>query len=201
MAPAKAQGAHYDVYLKTKRGTVRKRICVPRRDVGLAKMRAVADIQRVLREPVTVIDCVPLKVIASKRAPTIDSKRRKRPVTTTVVEFKRTRRPKARESVRITPKGKLAPLSFERELVTDAKRKPPKGPVKGSPCANPNCIKRGSCLSEWQVHTNRVHSGGGMIIRVHATTEREARLRARDKVRQMNLIGVRFTKIKAMTDE
>lgn len=209
------QGAHYDVYLRTSRGTLRKRVATSKRSTGEAKLRAVADVQRVLKEPVEVLDCVPLKVVAKKAAPVVSGSRR-RPVTTTKVEFKRTRRPKARESVRITPRGKLAPLHFERELVTDARAKvPSEKPLKrdAQACTNPNCIKRGHCghkrkpgeeRREWIIKTNRtrpVVSYGQVIgterltISAIAESEDAARKLARKGLHDAGIKGARFVSV------
>lgn len=106
---------HYDVYLRTSRGTLRRRVGITERNVKRAANTALADVQRILkRERLEVIDCVPLQMIVGSDAKVI--KRGRRPVVSRSVEFKRTRRPKARESVRLTPKGKLASVRDDEAL-------------------------------------------------------------------------------------
>jgi len=200
---------HYAVFLRTSRGTVRKDVGLTKRSVSAASRKAQLDVQRHLRELVTVSDCVPLKEKQSKAEPVILKARSRRPITVTKSKFTLSRRPKARVSAILTKRGVRAytPQNLDERGVTysaanDSAKLSEKAVRSYLGCENKVCLKRGRCGHkrppgvENVCHEARVAVGTGlMIIRAFATDEATARRIMRKQLVTLGLGHKRLTKI------
>jgi hypothetical protein len=197
---------HYAVFLRTKRGTVRRNVALQTRSVAEAKRVAVNAVQRHLRgETVTVLDCVPMR---EKRGKAETTGRRKRAVTTTKTQWVLTRRPKARQSLVLTPRG-VAPYEPERRPSYVVGRASEKVSERVTPtascCSREACIKRGSCAHvkrppnvERVTYTGEFKWQGKRVV-MHTISEslEQARAQMRADLRRRGMKGARIRNIAA----